>query len=287
MADLDDLSFDSGPARPPAPPPPAGPPLWPGAVVMAVLVAALAGLWYFGGNNRTPPPTKEVTQTTVEIAKPVPRPSAEPGETIELPPLDQSDAMVRTLVARLSSHPAVAAWLTTDGLIRNIAVVVTNIAEGETPAKQLRPLRPSGSFKIRENGGVTWIDPASYERYDGVATAVEGLDARGVARFYATIKPRLEEAYRDLAAKEPDLNRTVERAIAMLLATPAVDENVQLRAGKLSFEFANPSLENLPRAQRQFMRMGPRNVRIVKAKLREVARYIGIADASLPPPDAR
>jgi hypothetical protein len=49
------------------------------------------------------------------------------------------------------------------------------------------------------------------------------------------------------------------------------------------YTYANPSLEELTPAQRQFLRMGPRNVRIVKAKLREVAGFLGIPDSALPP----
>src|SRR5687767_3445950 len=49
--------------------------------------------------------------------------SAEKGEEISLPPLDETDALVRELVGRLSSYPVIAAWLTTDGLIVNFAAV--------------------------------------------------------------------------------------------------------------------------------------------------------------------
>src|SRR5262249_52444726 len=134
------------------------------------------------------------------------------------------------------------------------------------------------------SGGLTRIDPAAYRRYDGIAAAVDGLDARGVARFYATIKPRIQDANRDLAGKDADFDQTVQRAIVMLLRTPVVDQDVQVRAGKgIVYEYANPSLEELTPAQRQFLRMGPRNMRIVKAKLREIAGFLGIPDSELPP----
>jgi hypothetical protein len=281
----DDLSFRGAPAAEP-PPPPAGPPLWP-LIAIAALGAALGALWYFGSRGSPPPPAavtqKGVTQTTVELK----RGPGEPGEAIDLPPLDQSDGVVRELVSRLSSHPLAAAWLTTNGLVRNLTVAIVNVAGGETPAKHLRPLRPAGAFAVKESRGLTWIDPASYARYDGIAAAVEGLDARGVARFYATIKPRVDDAYRDLGAPGGDLDRTLERAIEMLLRTPIVDDDIQVRAEKMSYVFVNPALQDLTRAQRQFLRMGPRNMRIVKAKLREVAGYLGIPDAALPPPDGR
>src|SRR5262245_32043732 len=280
MPDFDDLSFRGSSVTEPSPPPSSGPPLWP-PIAVAVLVASLGALWYFGSRGSPPPPAaapKGVPQTTVDLK----RGPGEPGEKIDLPPLDQSDEVVRALAARLSSHPVAAAWLTTNGLIRNLTVVIVNIAQGQTPAKHLRPLRPAGAFTAKQSGGRTWIDPASYQRYDGIAAAVEGLDARGVARFYATVKPRIDDAYRDLGAPDGDVDRTLQRAIVMLLKTPIVDDNVQLRTEKVMFEFADPALQELTRAQRQFLRMGPRNMRIVKAKLREVAKYLGIPDAALP-----
>ncbi len=59
------------------------------------------------------------------------------AEPIELPPLDQTDALVRRLVGALSSNPRVAAWLATDGLVRNFTVVVENLAAGRTPGRLL------------------------------------------------------------------------------------------------------------------------------------------------------
>ena len=281
MADLDDIPFDSGPARPPGTPP-AGPPLWPIAAV-AVLLVALAALWYYGTRDTFPSPpataARPVEQTTVEL----PHRAAEPGDQIDLPPLDQTDALMRTLVGALSSHPAVAAWLTTNGLIRNFTVVVANIADGETPARQLAPLKPKGAFVTRTASGATWIDPVSYRRYDAIADAVDGLDARGVARLYATIKPRVDDAYHDLVGAQGDFDQTLEKAITMLLKTPVVDTDVQLITGKMSYAYANPDYEALTEAQRQLLRMGPRNVKIVKAKLRAVAGFLGIPDAALPP----
>ncbi len=109
---------------------------------------------------------------------------------------------------------------------------------------------------------------------------------QSVARFYATVKPRLEEAYRDLGAAEPDFDRTLERAIVALLKTPVIDGDIRLRSDSVSYKFADPALEGLTKAQRQFLRMGPRNMRIVKTKLRQVAGYLGIPDDALPRPDS-
>jgi len=282
MADFDDLSLVRGPEPHIEPPARTGPSLT--TIIIAAAVCLTAGALYYFYSRQTPAAAvakPAVAQTTVDL----PRRTAEPGEAIDLPPLDQTDAIVRTLVQRLSSHPVAAAYLTTNGIIRNMTVVVTNIADGDTPAKHLRPLRPSGSFATTSSGGGTFIDPASYHRYDGIATAVDALDARAVARFYATVKPRIDDAYRELIGPDANFDRTLERAIIMLLRTPILDENVRLQTTKVSYAYADPAIEDLPKVQRQFLRMGPRNVRIVKAKLRDVAGFLGLPESSLPPPD--
>ena len=120
------------------------------------------------------------------MREPVDRPrAAQPlgGDAmpITLPPLDDSDGMVRELVKQLSSHPRVAAWLATDDLIRNFTVVVVNVAEGSTPAAQLQALRPSSRFRIVGRNGNQQIDPRSYERFDALADAAASLDPAGSA----------------------------------------------------------------------------------------------------------
>jgi hypothetical protein len=204
-------------------------------------------------------------------------PEPVPGENIELPPLGETDATVRQLVGALSSHPKVAAWLTTDQLIRNFAVVVVNISNGRSPAQHLRAVRPTGEFIADQEGEVARIDPRSYRRYDDYADAVGALDAEGTARLYATLKPRIQDAYRELGYPEGDFDGTMERAIVELLNTPVIEGDVALTPKSVSWDFADPKLQSLSSAQRQFLRMGPRNMRIVKAKLREIAPLLGIA----------
>jgi hypothetical protein len=189
---------------------------------------------------------------------------------------------VREHVARLSSHPTVAAWLTTDKLIRNFTVVVENISNGRTPAGQLSKVRPTGGFQVREDRGGLWIDPRTYRRYDKYADAVAGIDARGAARLYATLKPRIEDGYRDLGHPDGNVDKALERALVELMKTPVVDGDVALVSKSVAYEFADPKLQSLSSAQRQFLRMGPRNVRLIQAKLREIAPFLGIPPESLP-----
>jgi hypothetical protein len=252
--------------------------------IVALAVLALGGGGYYFMRTRTTPAPADLRSATDQAVAPAAaaRPLPEAGETIDLPPIDQTDAIVRELVARLSSHPTVAAWLTTDHLIRNFTAVVDNIANGLTPSGHLGNVRPAGGFQVREDRGSLWIDPRSFRRYDRYADAVAALDARGAARLYATLRPRLVDGYRELGHPDGNFDQAFERAIIELLKTPVVDGDIALVSKTVAYEFADPRLQSLSSAQRQFLRMGSRNIRLIQAKLRELAPFLGIPPESLP-----
>ena len=251
-------------------------------IVVLVLVAAalVAGYLVWRGapkraDTARPP---QVPVKTEDIALP-----AEPGENIDLPPLDESDTIVRELVRKLSEHPRVTAWLATDNLLRNFTVVTVNIAGGQSPAKHLRGLGPQGPFLVRGVEGNLTVDPRSYARYDGYADAVAALDARGTARLFATLRPRIEDAARELGTGSEGFDPVLERAIVELLRTPVVTGEIRLQPSPVAYAYSDPRLESLSAAQKQFLRMGPRNVALIKSKLREIATALGIPDSRLPP----
>jgi hypothetical protein len=254
------------------------------ALAGLIIVAGVAAYIVFGRRQPPAAPASEPSRNVAVSQRPV-GPLGGDAEPIDLPPLDQSDAVVRELVARLSSHPAVAAWLTTDGLIRNFTVVVANIAEARTPAVHLRALRPQTGFAVVQRGSDLYIDPRSYERFDKVAAAAASIDPAGAARLYATLKPRIEDAYRDLGAPDGSFDRTLERAIVLLLKTPVIDDPVRVASqGGVGYGFAAPEIEQLSAAQKQLLRAGPRNVRMIQSSLRAIAIALGIPPDRLPPP---
>jgi Protein of unknown function (DUF3014) len=282
MVEIDDLRLNETVSPELSRPPRAsGPSLLIPVLVIASLIGLMAAV-YFWPHAGTPKGAATAASVHPESVTTSAKPVAEAGANIDLPPLDQSDALVRQLVSQLSTHPRIAAWLATDGLIRNFALVVATVAEGGTPTKPLASQRPAAPFAVRESAGGAVIDPASYHRYDAYADALAGLDARGAARLYATLKPRIAEAYRDLGYPDADIDAAVERAFIVLLRTPAAGDNVAVKRTSVNWQYADPELESLPRAQRQLLRMGPHNRTVVQDKLREIAPYLGIDPAHLP-----
>jgi hypothetical protein len=281
VSDLQDLDLRrSGEPAPsePAPPPRRASSVW---VAVTLLIVVAGAAVYFAFVWRQPPAQTAGTAPTAAISASPPLGGR--GEPMTLPPLDASDTLVRTLVQSLTESPAVMAWLPTNGLIRNFTVVVSNIAEGPTPAKQLKVLRPAAPFRIVTHDGGTFVDPRSYDRYATIADAVASVDAGGAAKLYATLRPRIEEAHRDLGVSD-SFDRTLERAIVALLSTPAVDGSERLKLKGIGYGYADDRLESLTAAQKQLARMGPRNARVIKAKLRDIALALGIPASHLPAP---
>jgi hypothetical protein len=102
--------------------------------------------------------------------------------------------------------------------------------------------------------------------------------------LYATLRPRIEEAYRDLGYPDQPFDRTLQRAIVMLLDTPDVNGPVRVEPKGIGYAFADHLLEALSGPQKELLRTGPRNVRVIQAKLRDIAVALGIpaGDLQLP-----
>ena len=226
-------------------------------------------------------------------ARPAPaRPAAPAEDTVKvrqdatqvpLPPLQDTDALVRQLVGGLSSNPVVAAWLATDRLIVNFVVVTSRIADGQTPARELNAIGPVPPFRARSSRGAIEIDPSSYRRYDRYAQAVSALDARGAVKVYETLKPRVIDADKSFGGSGA-FDAELERAIVELLKVPVVEGTVALRPSGIGYAFVDPRLESMSAAQKQLFRMGPDNVRAVQGKLREIASFLSIPESRLPRP---
>jgi hypothetical protein len=279
MDDLPDYELERTPSAlmPEAPEPTRSIGLW---MCATLLIAAACTAAYVAFMRR---PLPAVTPSATS-----PPTAAEPlslggqAEPIPIPPLGASDAVVRKLVRALSESPAITAWLTTNDLIRNFTVVVANMGDGATPAKQLRVLRPSSAFRVVERNWNPYLDPRSYERYAVIADAIASLDPAGTARLYATLKPRIEEAYRELGYPDRSFDRALERAIVAVLKTPVLDGPVRLRPKGIGYAYADERLEDLTGAQKQLLRMGPQHVRIIQGRVRQIGLALGISADQLP-----
>ena len=253
-----------------------------GAVAVAV-VALAAGLWLLLGGRADDAGEAPVAEMAADAPEPSPpaapveldEPEVVP-EPVELPALADSDTFVRDLVDALLAHPNLAAWLVGDDLLRRFVVTVDNVANGRNPAQQLPTLRPARRFRATGEGEPQLIDAASYQRYDLLASVVGALDPGAAALLYVTLEPLLDEAHAELGYPDTPFRRTLERAVAQLLAAPVVDTPPLVVRRATQYLYADERLEALTPAQKQFLGMGPENVQAVQAQLRAISGEIGL-----------
>jgi hypothetical protein len=271
MSEIDDLPID--PARDGSAPAfstlESSRPSWAPLALLVVAIAAAGGIgWYAWQRSRTAPAPAATESTGAAAPADAPATRA----PVVLPPLEAMDPFLRTLLSALSTNPQLTAWLASDDLLGSTATAIDRLAQGQTPARDLAALRPSSAFAVTSRRGQTIVDPASFARYDGLVAAVASVDPAKLAEAFATIEPRLSEAYAR-QGHTGSVRHAVQRAAAVVVGTPDTPEEIPLVKKVAGYGYANPDLEALPPAQRHLLRMGPANV----AKLRQAVSAFAAA----------
>jgi phage FluMu protein gp41 len=239
-------------------------------VILVAIVAAAVGGWLWLSSARKAAPE------AVAGAEPTPPPAPTPtfeerlSERLAGITLATSDAAVRQLVAELSARPELAASLANEDLVRRFVAAVDNIAGGFSPRNQLEFLRPADPFSVVERDDEVTIAAASYDRYDLVTAVFASLDTAGTATLYRELEPLVDEAYAEISPPGSRFGDRLDAAFDQLLdVSPPVFEP-QLERKVLTWVYVDESLEGLTGAQRQLLRLGPDNMAVVQAKLREL-----------------
>ena len=263
---IDDRDLEKGPELPLGPPTHGGAPLKPVAIIGALIVLLIAGAaWWM--SRRTPPAANATPRAVTATDAPIDSVREQPSRP--LPPLAEMDSFLRPLLSALSSRPELARWLATDNLVRQLAVAIDQAAAGGTPAQNFKVIAPETPFATRGSGSQRSIDPASYQRYDGLVSTVTSIEARKVAEVYRTIQPRLNEAYRGLGHPEGDVDRALTNALDILIDTPIVQGPMRIHAiDARGWIYVDPDLEALTASQKQLLRMGPAHAAAVVNWLR-------------------
>ena len=283
MVDPSEFDLEKTPAPSSGERPPRSPVPW---LIGAAGVLAVGMVVWFFMSGRQEEPATELPTSTSAATPPTNTPfglcaTTDAVDAVVLPSLNDSDTLVGALTRTLSAHRLVTEWLATDGLIRNVTVIVENIASGASPAVHLGSLQPDGAFHVTGEGQGLFLDPRSYERYAPIAAAVDSVDTQAAARLCGTLKPRLDEAYDELG-RGGSFDGALERAIVAMLRTPALGADVRLLPSEAAYTFRDEALESLTPAQKHLARMGARNTRLIQDKLRQIALAIGIPRARLP-----
>ncbi len=250
----------------------------PGIVVVAAILVLLLGVaaaYYFWFRRPVVPELGAVPllgpveNGAVAAAAAAPKPAPD----FELPEMANSDSVLRSLVAGVSSHPRIAEWLVHDDLIRRFTAVVANVAFDENPAVHVPFLRPQGGFAARPAGEGWRADPAGSRRYAVLVEAFTSLDPAGTAELYWRFRPLIDQSYRDLGYLG-SFDDVLRRSAQRLLDAPVAPAEFAVEPWIGSYRFTDPQLEDLTPAQKALVRMGPEHQRRVQGHLRQLLQAI-------------
>ena len=246
---------------------------WSAGIVIAAAIAIGVYYRYYSPVPAAPPaqrPAAAPQQTAPAPAPAIqhPVPSAAEQQT-PLPPLDQSDPVVRDSLIGLLGKPAVAKFVVPHQVIRDFVVTVDNLPRKKVAA-ELRPLQPTtGETAVDQQGAATMLSQQNYARYSALMNVIGSTDPKALAAVYFRLYPLFQQAYENLGYPGKYFNDRMVQTIDSLLATPDVSGPIELVRPKVFYQFADPKLEALPAGQKVLIRMGPQNASVIKAKLQQ------------------
>ncbi|TDG14838.1 DUF3014 domain-containing protein [Seongchinamella unica] len=257
-------------------------------IALAVLALIIGIAWYFSGGSpeQEEPPAELVTPVPAESpplqpeaapAPDIPEPVTvvtdpnDPNDLVIAEPelkLEESDPLVRETLAPALADSVFAQALRQDDLLERGTAFIDAAGKGSVLNKVLPIPRPEGNFAVRQEGGKTVIDPATYARYDGYAEAIGALDPDTLAAAFHQFRPLLEQAYGNLGYQQQDMDNSLIRALDQVIAAPVLDEPPALEQRVTTYTYADEALENLSPIAKQLLRMGPENQRIIQDQAR-------------------
>ena len=253
-------------------------------ITLVIAIAILGGLGYYLFNQSetaTPapeiaiieePPTVKSAPSITVVTEPEPKPqipqsnveTAEP--TFELPSLDKSDSATKKQLNSFTADGNLSNWFHNEFLIRRGVTFIDGLSRGIQLNKMLKTPGPKGKFLAVKEGNKLWLNPENYQRYDYFIQVINSVDNDLLVKSFHLFRPLLEEAYGELGYSPKDAGKAVIAALDQILATPIQNEPIALTRESVQYRFADPKLEALPPIQKQLLRMGPDNTRIIQTK---------------------
>ena len=88
--------------------------------------------------------------------------------------------------------------------------------------------------------------------------------------LYRELEPLIDDAYAEISPPGARFSDRLDAAIEELLDVTPPKGEPKLKPKVVTYVYVDESLEGLSGAQRQLLRMGPDNVLLIKAKLRDL-----------------
>lgn len=264
--------------------------------VIAILISLLTGIsgtYYIVAKFKSPKETGSIdlgieptNETTVSkelpeeqkiLAQNEPFPSTDPETVVRnngqaqqggLPDLLDSDNYVRQTLVTL--FPGLAQWLSADRLIRRYVEIANDFSQGNRIVKHVSFLRFNEPFTVAQDENGLYIAPKSYARYNNLTQTIQAIDVKAAVAAYQKLRPLMIQVFAEFNyPSDITLESIVKKAAAEIIAAPVLEGNIPLVRPSVFYKFADPNLEALNPVQKQILRMGPENTRIIQIKCRQ------------------
>jgi len=208
------------------------------------------------------PVVAEIEKSTPQLPPPPPAPVEEP-----LPRLEESDDAVRDALGDIPLGTAGQQYLMPGNIIERSASLIYLMAQGDVPYKLLPVSRPKAAFPISDDGTQVVTDPAGFERYAALTQWLKSLELEPLLSSLEWFIPLFREAWSYYGEDRTAFDMAVVMTLDLVIATPEVDlSEARLIRKEAVWIFEDPAIEGLAPMQKQVLRMGPENAKILKAK---------------------
>jgi hypothetical protein len=191
-----------------------------------------------------------------------------------LPVVDESDQTLQDALSLVWGKGGFESLVNLKDLVRRVVVYVDSASKTRpVPVDATLFIPPDGDFIATGKDDNRFINKKNYARYQPYVTLIEKVDAEKFSKIYLHFYPLFQAAYRDINPQGYFNDRLVE-ALDTAIATPEVDDPIQLTYTGTYFKYSDSSLEGRPSAQKLLLRIGVTHSKLIKAKLKEFRRLI-------------
>lgn len=192
----------------------------------------------------------------------------DPGTATLDPPA--ADKAISNALSTLPGRDQILRFALPSEVVRRAVLTIDNLP-GDTMSMQYRAVNATGGpLRIERRGQAIVLGAANAGRYDEFVRMASSIDSRRLVGLYKRFYPLFQQEYTSIGYPDRHFNDRVVEAIDDMLATPIIEDPIELIQPRVLYEYADPGLERRSVGQRILLRMGPEHAKKLKAKLREI-----------------
>lgn len=249
------------------------------AIATVILLGAAYATYVFWQNSH---PAPEMVQSKNTLPSPPPPPPAPvQSQVVEIPPalpplpkLAKSDSFVLDALADVLGNESLMKLFHANQIIRNIVVTVDNLPQQRVPEKSMPFNPPPGHFLAAGSEDHLTLSPKNASRYAGYVGLADAVDPKQLVGLYVRLYPLFQQAYEELGYPHGSFNNRLNETLDDLLDTPDIKEPIKLVQPKFFYQYADAETEALSIGEKIMLRLGSKNIKIVKNKLGEIKQEL-------------